>query len=310
MEKLYDTIILGAGPAGMTAAIYCKRAGMSVLVIEKSVPGGAVAITSEVANYPGFKSIGGTQLSDLMFEHMKALGADVVFDEVISTNLTAQIKTVKCANGTYQGKTVIIGIGAAARRLNLDNEKQFLGKGISYCATCDGNFFKGKDVAVVGGGNSALEDAIYLSNLAKTVYLIHRRDEFRGDAILVETMDKTKNVKPVLMSIVSKISGNNKIESITVSNLCSKEHKELKVDGVFVAIGRGPDTEIIDKEVVRDKGGYIVTDEKMRTNIEGVYAAGDIRNTPLRQIVTATGDGAIAATTAYGYIKLQITNYK
>lgn len=299
----FDLLILGAGPAGFSAAIYAKRAGLNVAVIEKSVPGGAVAITQEVCNYPGIKSIGGMELAIQMYEHMSSLGVETIFDEVISTDFSGDMKIIKCLKGEYTAKTVLIAIGAAARKLNLDNEKEYLGRGVSYCATCDGTLFKGKTVAVVGGGNSALEDAVYMSGLAEKVYLIHRRDEFRGDDILEKTLKAAGNVEFLLFSKVNSLEGKPNLEKIEIENIKDGTSKKMDVQGVFVAIGRGPDTEVIDKSVAKNEIGYIIADEKMRTNIEGVYVAGDIRNTPLRQIVTATADGAVAATSAFAYIK-------
>lgn len=302
-DKVYDMLILGGGPAAFTAAIYAKRSGLDVAIIERTMPGGAVAITQEVCNYPGFKCIGGMELATLMYEHVCSLNIETIFDEVIGTELSDDIKNIKCFNGTYKARTIIISIGAATRKLNLENERKFLGKGISYCATCDGNLFKDKAVAVVGGGNCALEDAIYLSNLASKVYLIHRRDQFRGDDILVKTLEVQTKIEQVLYSVPKKLIGEEVIKGIEVENLVSKTSKILDVEGIFVAIGRGPDTEIIDKQVKKNEAGYIIGDEKMRTNLPGVYVAGDIRNTPLRQIVTACSDGAIAATTAFTYLK-------
>jgi len=303
MDKVYDLIIMGGGPGGMTAAIYAKRAGMDVVMIEKGVPGGAVATTYEVANYPGFTTISGMDLSVKMFEQTQALGIETIFDEIKSTNLSEKIKTVTCFGCELKGKTVLIAMGAAARRLNLDNERQFVGRGISYCATCDGALFKDKTVAVVGGGNSALEDAIYLSNLAKKVYLIHRRDEFRGEEILAKQVRESEKIELVLNSVPVKLTGDTAVRALDVQNKVDGSIRTLELDGVFVAIGRGPDTEFIDKNVKLNEGGYVIGDEYMRTNLEGVYVAGDIRNTPLRQIVCACSDGAIAATKAFEYIR-------
>ncbi|MDR0850160.1 MAG: FAD-dependent oxidoreductase [Christensenellaceae bacterium] len=299
----FDLLILGAGPAGFSAAIYAKRAGLNVGIIEKSVPGGAVAITQEVCNYPGIKSIGGMELAAQMFEHMTSLGVEIIFDEVVSTDFSGKEKFIKCLKGEYTAKTVLIAIGAAARKLNLNNERDYLGRGLSYCATCDGTLFKGKTVAVVGGGNSALEDAVYMSGLADKVYLIHRRGEFRGDDILEKTVRANQNVELMLYSRISALEGKPNLKQIELENIQDGTTKKLNTEGVFVAIGRGPDTEVIDKNVAKNEAGYIIADEKMRTNIEGVYVAGDIRDTPLRQIVTATADGAIAATSAFGFIK-------
>ena len=301
MSEIYDVIILGSGPAGLTAGIYAKRAGMKVAVIEKSTPGGQVITTYEVCNYPGFEKISGIDLATKMFTQASNIGVDILFEEVKDTVLEGDIKQVITYNGTYQAKTVIICLGAAARRLNLDNERHYIGKGISYCATCDGALFKDKVVAVVGGGNTAIEDAIYLSNLAKKVYLIHRRDQFRAETILSQSLQKQPNIEYVLNSVVTAIDGDNIIRKITVSNLQDKSSKDISLDGLFVAIGRGPDTDIVHGVKLDDKG-YIMVDDKMQTSIPGVYACGDIRNTQLRQIVTACSDGAIAATKAYEYI--------
>ncbi len=302
-QKIYDMIIIGGGPAGFTAGIYAKRSGLDVAMIEKGTPGGAVAITYEVCNYPGFKSIGGPELATLMFEHAESTGVEMIFDEVKNTHLTDTVKTVECFGGTYQAYTVIICLGAAARKMGLENERQFVGKGISYCATCDGSLFKDKTVAVVGGGNSALEDAVYMSNIANKVYLIHRRDEFRGDDILVKQVKSCSNIELVLCSKPLQILGSEKLEGLVVENLVEKANRQLDIDCLFVSIGRGPDTEVVDSAVAKNEAGYIIGDEKMQTNVAGVYVAGDIRNTPLRQIVTACSDGAIAATSAFTYIK-------
>lgn len=301
MSEVYDIIILGGGPAGLTAGIYAKRAGMKVAVIEKATPGGQVTTTYEVCNFPGFEKISGIDLATKMFTHVSNLGVDILFEEIKDTVLEGDIKKVITYSGTYSAKTVIICLGAAARRLNLDNERAYIGKGVSYCATCDGTLFKDKVVAVVGGGNTAIEDAIYLSNLAKKVYLIHRRDQFRAETILSQSLKKQSNIEYVLNSVVTAISGDSIIRKITVSNLQDKTQKDIEVDGLFVAIGRGPDTDIVHGVKLDDKG-YIIADEKMQTSIPGVYVCGDIRNTQLRQIVTACSDGAIAATKAYEYI--------
>ncbi|MBQ3214397.1 MAG: thioredoxin-disulfide reductase [Clostridia bacterium] len=310
MDKIYDIAILGGGPGGMTAAIYAKRAGLDVVIIEKNVPGGAVATTYEVANYPGFTTISGMDLATKMFEHTQSLNIEFAWDEVKKVKVEGDIKEVECYQSSYKAKTLILGFGASVRKLNLDNEKAFIGKGISYCATCDGNLFKGKTVAIVGGGNTALEDCFYLSNLAEKVYLIHRRDEFRGDQILSKQVIEKENIEIVYNSTVSKITGDTTLKSIDVLNKVTNETKTLTVDGLFVCIGRGPDTEMVDGDLTLNAQGYIVTDDCMRTNYEGVYAIGDIRQTPLRQIVTACSDGAIAATKAFEYIKTKKAQQK
>lgn len=302
-DKVYDLVIVGGGPAAMTAAIYAKRAGMDVVMIEKGIPGGAVATTYEVANYPGFITISGMDLSTKMFEQTQKLNIETVFDEVKDTQLTDTIKTVVCYNTTLKGKTVLLAPGAAARRLNLENERQYIGRGISYCATCDGALFKDKTVAVVGGGNSALEDALYLANIAKKVYLIHRRDQFRGEEILAKQVRESEKIELVLNAVPVKLLGDTVIRGIDVQDKITSEVRTLDLDGIFVAIGRGPDTEFVDKNVKLNEAGYIIGDENMKTNLDGVYVGGDIRNTPLRQIVCACSDGAIAATKAFEYIR-------
>lgn len=305
MGKVYDVAILGAGPGGMTAAIYARRAGLDVVVIEKGDVGGALNVTYEVANYTGFEKISGKDLAKKMYEHTKTLNTEYVFDEVKKVSVDGEIKKVECfKTGCYEARTIILGFGASVRKLNLENERNFVGRGISYCATCDGKLFEGKTVAVVGGGNTALEDCFYLSNFAKKVYLIHRREEFRGDEILVKQVKEKDNIELVLNSIPSKLIGAEALEAIEVTNKVTEKTSTINLDGLFVCIGRGPDTEMIDGNLELTENGYIKTDDCMRTNYEGVFAIGDIRSTPLRQIVTACSDGAIAATKAFEYIKV------
>lgn len=310
MEKIYDIAILGAGPGGMTSAIYARRAGLDVIVIEKEKVGGALNATYEIANYTGFEKISGKELAEKMYNHTKTLNTEYVFDEVKKVSVQGEIKVVDCYKGSYKARTLILGFGASVRKLNLDNERKFVGRGISYCATCDGKLFEDKTVAIVGGGNTALEDCYFLSNLAKKVYLIHRRDEFRGDAILSKQVKEKENIQLVLNSAISKLIGNEQLEQIEVTNKVTNEVSNIKLDGLFVCIGRGPDTEMIDGDLTLSENGYIVTDDCMRTNFDGVFAIGDIRNTPLRQIVTACSDGAIAATKAFEYIKIQKVKQK
>lgn len=303
MDKIYDIVILGGGPAGMTASIYAKRAGLDVVVIEKTMPGGAVCNTAEVSNFPGFKTISGIDLATKMFEHTQQLDIPFVFDEVKKIRLESDIKVVECFTETLKAYAVILAYGASVRKLGIEREKEYIGKGVSYCATCDGALYKGETVALVGGGNTALEDAIYLSNIAKKVYLIHRRDEFRGEKVLQDEVFRKNNIELVLNSAVKNIIGEKKIEKIEVENLVSHKTTSLAVGGLFVCIGRGPDTEILDFEIKKDAQGYIVTDQNMKTSIDGVYAVGDIRTTPLRQIITACADGSIASTKSSEYIR-------
>jgi thioredoxin reductase (NADPH) len=291
----------------MTAAIYSKRAGKSVLIIERMMPGGQIALTSEVENYPGIKKTDGFTLANMMAEQVMDLGIEFVFSDVLEFDITGKIKRVRTHEGTFEGKTIILCLGASAKQLNLENEKKFLGRGVSYCATCDGNFFKEKSVAIVGGGNTSLEDSLYLSNLAKKVYIIHRRDEFTGQQILIDRLheaDKNPSnpIEIMFNSCVTKLEGTDKLTEITVENLVTKESKKLKVDGIFVAIGRKPDTDLIEGKVKLDNKGYILTNEKMETDVPGVYAAGDVRQKQVRQIVTACGDGCIASINTNEYI--------
>ncbi len=310
MEKIYDVAILGAGPGGMTAAIYARRAGLDVIVIEKEKVGGALLATYEIANYTGFEKITGKELADRMFNHTKTLNTEYAYDEVKKVTVEGDVKVIECYKQTFKARTLILGFGASVRKLNLDNERKFVGRGISYCATCDGKLFEGKTVAIVGGGNTALEDCFFLSNLAKKVYLIHRREEFRGDAILSKQVKEKANIELVLNSAISKLIGDEQLKQIEVTNKVTGEIKPIDIDGLFVCIGRGPDTEMIDGDLKLSENGYIITDDCMRTNFDGVFAIGDIRNTPLRQIVTACSDGAIAATKAFEYIKIQKVKQK
>lgn len=303
---IYDVLIIGGGPAGMTAAIYAKRAGKSILLIERMAPGGQVAWTTEIENYPGIKKTDGVTLANMMAEHVNSLGIEFIYTDALEFNFVGKIKKIRTHDGTFEGKSVILCLGAFAKQLNLENEKKLYGKGVSYCATCDGNFFKGKTVAVVGGGNSSLEDTLYLNNLAKKVYLIHRRDEFRGDKVLVDrvhiTSEKDKSIEMLLNSQVIKLEGTEKLTGITIENFVTKKIKKIEVDGLFIAIGRKPDTDLLQGKIELDKNGYIIANEKMETSAPGVFAAGDVRQKQVRQIVTACGDGAIAAINANEYI--------
>lgn len=307
MEQIYDVIVIGGGPAGMTAAIYSLRANKTVLLIEKYNIGGQVAITNNIKNYPGFLEINGYELSMIMHKQCENLGLKTIFTDIKNFELNEKIKKVETYDGTFYGKTIILCVGASARALNLDNEKKYLGKGVSYCATCDGNFFKDKTVAVVGGGNTAFDDCLYLLNLAKKVYLIHRRDAFRGESISAEKLIEISNepnskLELILNSEVVKINGEDKLQSIDVFNKISKEIKNINVDGLFIAVGRKPDTELVNGIIELDNNGYIIANEKMETNVPGVYAAGDVIKKQLRQIVTACADGAIASVNSTDYI--------
>ena len=304
---MYDIIIVGGGPAGMTAAIYALRARKKVLMIEKLVVGGQVAITSLIENYPGFESITGQDLSEKMFAQANKYGLETVYADVVDYDLKGETKKVVTHEGTYEGKSVILALGASARTLDVASEKEFAGRGISYCASCDGNFYKDKVVAVVGGGNSSLGAVLYLVNLAKKVYLIHRRETFKAEEVQIQkvmnlTKEKDAKVEFIPNATIQDLEGNGKVESMIVEDLKTGATKEIAIDGVFVAIGRRPDTGFLQGMINLDEGGHIITDENMKTNIDGVYAAGDVRSGSLKQIVTAAADGAIAASRIVAYL--------
>ncbi len=303
----YDVIIIGGGPSGMTAGIYATRAGAKTLLIEKAGVGGQVAITNSIANYPGFKNVDGFTLSQNMFEQMTELGVETVFASVDKVSLSGKIKEVVAGGVTYQAKSIILSMGAYSRGLGVPNEKKFVGKGLSYCAVCDGAFFKDQTVAVVGGGNTALGDVLYLAPIVKKLYLIHRRQGFRADDATLKKLDELlgseqNNIELKLDRVAVEIVGTDKVEGLVLRNVVSNETETLPLSGVFVAIGRNPNTEMLDGTVTLDNG-YIVVNEQMETNLAGVYAAGDITKKSLRQIATAISDGAIAGTNAAMYAK-------
>ena len=292
---MYDIIIIGAGPAGLTAAIYACRANKKTLVLEASAYGGQIISTLDIENYPAEPKITGVELAKKMYAQAKELGADFEFEKVTEIVDNGEIKTVKTEDDEYTAKAVIIATGTETRKLGLENEDKFLGHGVSYCATCDGNFFKGKTVAVAGGGNSALYEALYLADIVEKVYLIHRRDEFRGDDSLVESLKEKGNVEFILGSNVTKLNGEENLESIEINN-----EKTLEVSALFVAVGREPKVDFV--KVQKDINGYVQAGEDGKTNIEGIFVAGDTRTKLTRQIVTATADGANAATSAIKYL--------
>lgn len=297
---VYDILILGGGPAGLTAALYAKRAGVSVLVLEKTIYGGQVINTPTVENYPGIASITGVDLAMALHDQVTGLGVEVRMEEPISCQLDTDPKVVTTSRGSYEAKTVILANGVKRRQLGCPGEERLAGRGVSYCATCDGAFFQGKVTAIVGGGNTALEDALFLANHCTTVHLIHRRDAFRGSAILVQAVEKRENIVLHYDTVVEEIQGENKVESLRLKNVQTGEETALAVDGVFVAVGLMPDNEAFAGQVELDKAGYIVAGEDCRTSQPGVYAAGDTRTKAVRQIVTAAADGAVAALGAAG----------
>lgn len=301
---MLDSIIIGAGPAGLTAAIYALRYGLKVIVFDKGFYGGQVANTTEVANYPALPNISGMEFSTNIYQQAIDLGADIRFESIDSVSFNNKIKSVTTNNGTYEAKTVIIANGAKRRLLECEGEKEFTGKGVSYCATCDGAFFKNKDVAIVGGGNTALEDCLFLSNICNKVYLIHRRDKFSGDKLLVNSIKSKSNIQILYNYAVQKINGDKTVSSIEIKNLQDNSVQALDLSGIFIAIGYVPDNSIF-KGIEVDKVGYIISDENCKTNIEGIYVAGDSRTKILRQIITAAADGAVAAFQASNYINGQ-----
>lgn len=298
---MVDIIIVGSGPAGMSAAVYGKRAGLSVLVIEKVYYGtGQVAESSHVDNYLGIPGINGYELGEKFRSHAEGLGVEFKDGEVIRFEKAADRWYVHLKNGeTLESKTVVYAAGAAHRHLGVPGEEEFSGKGVSYCATCDGAFFKGKDVAVVGGGNTAMDDAIYLSDICNKVYLVHRRDVFRGDATTLTKLKETENIELVVLAKVQEVKGGQVVTALQL-----EDGRSLEVSGVFVAVGMQPATSMLQGIVLMDDNGYIIADETGKTSAAGFFAAGDVRTKELRQIITAVADGANAATSAERYIRL------
>ena len=303
MEHIYDMIIIGGGPAGYTAALYASRAGFDTLLIERMAPGGQMALTGDIDNYPGFEQgIDGFTLGLKMQQGAERFGAKTEYDEVTSVELDGEIKRINTLGGSFLGRTVVLSTGANPRELGLPEEQSLLGRGIHYCAHCDGRFYKDKTVVVVGGGNSAAADAIYLSRLAKKVYLVHRRDTLRATKIYHEPLMNAANVEFVWNSTVDSLIAGDRLEAITVKNLKDGGITHLDCDGVFVSIGRKPATDFLAGVISLDPAGYIIADESTKTNIDGVYAVGDVRTKPLRQVVTATADGAVAVHLAEEYL--------
>ncbi|MBR4950820.1 MAG: thioredoxin-disulfide reductase [Clostridia bacterium] len=303
MEAIYDVLIIGGGPAGYTAALYAARAGLKTLLLEKLSAGGQMALTDIIDNYPGFdEGIEGFALGMKMQSGAQRFGAQTEYDEVISVDFGGEIKKVNAAFGNYLAKTVIISTGASPKELGLPKEQEFLGRGVHYCAHCDGNFYKDKTVILVGGGNSAAADALHLSRLAKKVYLVHRRDNLRATKIYHEPLQKAENIEFLWNSRLQDLCGDIKLTSAKVQNLITNQTQEINCDGVFISIGRKPATEFLQGVLALDDKGYIIADETTKTNIEGVYAVGDVRTKALRQVVTAVADGAVAAHYAESYI--------
>lgn len=296
---MYDLIIVGAGPAGLTAALYALRANKKVLVFEANTYGGQIVNAHKVENYPGISSISGFDLATDLYNQVKELGMEIKYETVLRID---EEKKVITNNGIYQAKAIILATGAENRKLKIDKESEYVGKGISYCAACDGNFFKNKVVAVVGGGNTALMDAIYLADIASKVYLIHRRDEFKGEEKVLMELKQKENIEFILNSNVITLYGENKLEAIDIKDN-NENIQKINIDGLFIAVGQEPKNQIFANIINLDKYGYIESVDGVHTNVDGIYVAGDARVKNLRQLVTAVSDGAIAATTAMREMK-------
>ena len=303
MEHIYDMIIIGGGPGGYTAALYASRAGIDTLIIEKMSVGGQMAMTGTIDNYPGFdEGVDGFTLGMKMQAGAERFGAKTEYAEVTDVDLTDKIKRVITTSGDFLGRTVVIATGADPRELGVEGEEDLVGRGIHYCAHCDGRFYKDKTVAVVGGGNTAAADALYLSRLVKKLYLIHRRDSLRATKIYHEPLMKTENVEFLWDSVVTECVADGRVSGIKLKNVKNGDVSTLDLDAVFVSIGRKPATGIFINKLQLDEGGYIVADETTRTNVAGVYAVGDVRTKDLRQVVTAVADGAVSVHFAEEYL--------
>lgn len=301
---MYDIIIIGSGPAGLSAAIYAQRACLDTIVIEKNgISGGQVLNTWEVDNYPGFPGVTGFELSKQFREHANKLGARVVQDEVVQVELSGNVKKVVCEEETYEARCVILASGAHHRTLEVPGEEELRGAGVSYCATCDGAFFRGRTVAVVGGGDAALEDAIFLARMCEKVYIVHRRDKLRGAKRLQERLQALENIEFVWNSETVAIEGDAQVEALRLRQTQTGEEKRLDVDGVFIAVGIAPESELYAGQLELDEQGYIRADESGQTSVPGVFAAGDVRTKALRQILTAASDGANCVASAERYLQ-------
>ena len=303
MKHIYDMIIIGGGPGGYTAALYASRAGLDVVVLEKLSAGGQMALTSQIDNYPGFEDgIDGFTLGEKMQTGAEKFGAKTEYAEVFSVDLKAVPKIVETSEGTFYGHTVVLATGASPRELGVSGEKELIGRGVHYCAACDGMFYKGKTVVIVGGGNTAAADAFVLSRIAKKVILVHRRDTLRATKVYHDPLMRAENVDFCWNSTVSEFISDRKVTGVKIKDVNTGEESVVECDGVFISVGRKPATELVKDQLELDSGGYVIADESTKTNIPGVYAVGDVRIKKVRQIVTADADGAVAAHEAEEYL--------
>lgn len=304
---IYDVVIIGGGPGGYTAALYCARANLNTLLLEKLAPGGQMGTTDRIDNYPGFpEGVGGFELSMQMKQGAERFGMKTRMAEVKEVNLKGLVKTIKTSKEIIEARALILASGGYPAELGLPRERELRGRGISYCATCDGMFYRGKTVAVVGGGNTAVADVLYLANICKRVYLIHRRDELRASAVYTMPLSDCKNVSFLYHSEVKGLLGGDRLTGIQVYDKETKEQQELSVDGLFIAVGNMPSTELYKGQLKLDQGGYIPADETTKTEIPGVFAVGDLRRKPLRQIITAAADGAVASHFVEEYLQTEM----
>ena len=303
-EKNYDIVVIGGGPGGLTAGMYGARAKMKTVLLEKYLPGGQIANTEEVEDYPGFELISGAELATKMADHAKKFGLEIVSDEVKEIYSEGNDRIVVAASGDiYRAKAVIVSTGGSPTLLKIPGEKEFAGKGVSYCAICDANFFKGEIIAVVGGGDAAVEEGMFLTKFGSKVILIHRRDELRAQKVIQDRAFKNEKMEFIWDTVVESIEGDNKVRKLSLTNVKTGEKSTLEVGAVFVFIGFHPNSNIFREEVKKDSSGYIITDDKMETSIKGIYACGDVRHQLVRQITNAVGDGTTAAMAAEKYIE-------
>ncbi|MGC7872246.1 thioredoxin-disulfide reductase [Desulfosporosinus sp. SYSU MS00001] len=300
---MYDVIIVGAGPAGLTAGIYASRGGLKAAIVELAMPGGQAASTEKIENYPGFpEGVNGYELMNSFHQQALSFGVEFIYEEVKTLDLKETVKKIHTDSSVLETKSVIIAAGSKPRLLNVPGEDQFRGRGVSYCATCDGAFFRGKKVIVVGGGDAALEEGAYLTKFAEEVILIHRREGFRASQILIDRARGNSKMRFELNYVVEEILGSDHVEGVRLRNVLDSTTKEIQADGVFIYVGTDPNDQFLNGEIKTNERGYIYTNQYLQTNIEGVYAVGDIRDTPLRQVATAVGDGALAAVEVEKYL--------